>query len=220
MKTHFEQEILQLKRLITTQTAMVESAVRKTHHAMERHERTLAMEVIDGDDEIDETEVRIEEECLKVLALHQPVAGDLRYIVTLLKVNTELERIGDLGVNIAERVLHMLSLHADMKRLDITDMFLAVLQALKNSLDAFLGRDCFLAAQVIAADDSIDSQHRDNFHRILQMLKENAGEAETLLDFLNISRNLERIADSCTNIGEDVLYLEQGKIVRHCRGFN
>ena len=212
---HLHQEITLLKKQVAAQATMVEQAVRQTLRAMEEKNATLAVEIIERDDTIDQEEVRLEEECLKVLALHQPVAGDLRYIVTLLKVNTELERIGDLAVNIAERTVHFLETNADMSKIDMKPMFLEVLNSLKNALDAFLERDCYLASQVIASDDKVDDYHRENFQTVSRLLSEETREVGSLLDFLNISRNLERIADCCTNIGEDVLYLEQGRIVRH-----
>ncbi len=215
MKIHFEQEMDNLRKMITTQATLVEKAVRNSILSISKRSEDLAYFVVVGDDTLDVNEVKIEEECLKVLALHQPVAGDLRMIVTLLKVNTELERIGDLAVNIAERSLHLFSMEKETKQLDFTTMFYEVSAALKNALDSFLCHDCDLAEKVIASDNVIDNLHRENIDRIKMLLKENPNEIESFLDFLTISRNLERIADSCTNIGEDIIYLEQGKIVRH-----
>lgn len=215
MKIHFDQEVASLNRLVTHQAAMVEKAVRNSILSISERNGELAYFVVVGDDTLDTNEVKIEEECLKVLALYQPVASDLRYIITLLKVNTELERIGDLAVNIAERALHMLSEERDIDIMDFTDMFCEVSQSLKKSLDSFLGRDCKLADEIIENDDRIDEMHRENMKRVKRLLCEKPDSMETILDFMTISRNLERIADSCTNIGEDVVYQEQGKIIRH-----
>ena len=215
MNYHLEQEIATLKKSIGRQAAEVELAVRRSLDALTQKDEAMAQEIIEHDDAIDREEVRLEEECLKILALHQPVAGDLRYIITLLKVNNELERIGDLAGNIAERVIDLIHLRTDWSQWDISPMFHEIFTQLKKALDSLLGQDCYLASQVIASDDTVDEMHRSNYHHAVQGLKEESGSVEIYLNFLNISRNLERIADACTNIGEDVLYLEQGRIVRH-----
>ncbi|MDO4575439.1 MAG: phosphate signaling complex protein PhoU [Planctomycetia bacterium] len=215
MRTHWEQEMIILKKAVAKQAERVEWAVHQSLNALEQKNVNLLLDIIGQDDEIDREEVRLEEECLKVLALHQPVAGDLRYIITLLKVNTELERIGDLAVNVVERMMNLLALRGETRPIDMIPMFQEVFQMLKKALDAFLGRDCFTASQVVSLDDQVDRLHQNNYHTILQKLKGEDPPVEALLDWLNISRNLERMADCCTNIGEDVLYLEQGKILRH-----
>lgn len=217
MKAHFDYEVENLNRLIAAQAIAVEMAVKKATQAVADKDAFLAEEVERDDDVIDAAEVRIEEECLKILALHQPVAGDLRYVITLLKVNTELERIGDLAVYIARRAVHIASLSAAAPFPDYSDMIHSVLTNLKMALDAFLCHDTLLAARVISSDDTVDQYHFANKTQLAEMIKSHPAEADGLLDFLAISRSLERIADSCANIGEDVLYLEQGKIIRHTR---
>ena len=217
MKKHFEQELERLYKSITAQATLVETAVRNSILAFSERAEDLALFVIIGDDTLDANEVRIEEECLKVLALHQPVASDLRHIVTLLKVNRELERIGDLAVNISERALHFLKSEARIDTLDFTEMFRLVSALLKNALDSFLFRDTALAEKVIEGDNEIDAAHRENIERIKNRLREGPDGMEPLLDLLTVSRNLERIADGCVNIGEDVIYQEQGRIIRHAR---
>lgn len=217
MKIHFEQEIANLNRLVATQARAVEEAVRRALHSITSSSSELALFVIEGDDTLDANEIRIEEECLKVLALYQPVAGDLRYVITLLKVNAELERIGDLAVNIAERAMHLLDNNGRTDCMDFARMFQVVSNSLKKSLDALVCRDCRLADEVIQNDDLIDGLHRQNMARAKQLLRERPEFVEAILDFLTISRNLERIGDGCTNIGEDIIYLEQGRIVRHYR---
>ncbi|MDO5581698.1 MAG: phosphate signaling complex protein PhoU [Planctomycetia bacterium] len=215
MKIHFDQEIQNLNKLMIAQTTAVENAVRNSILSLSEGNPDLAWFVIVGDDALDTNEVRIEEECLKILALYQPVAGDLRYIITLLKVNAELERIGDLAVNIAERVMDLLTHKENTIFLDFSEMIREVSSALKKSLDSLLSRDADLAGDVIDNDSVIDDLHRDNMQQIKRMLQRKPHAAESILDFMSISRNLERIADGCTNIGEDVIYLEQGKIIRH-----
>ncbi|MGL6226768.1 MAG: phosphate signaling complex protein PhoU [Thermoguttaceae bacterium] len=218
MKAHFDYEVEQLNRLISSQAIAVEATVRRATQSVAEKDAQLALDVEQNDDKIDEMEVHIEEECLKVLALHQPVAGDLRYIITLLKVNTELERIGDLAVYIARRAGHIASSPQEGHLPDYSDMIFQVITNLKMAFDAFLYHDVQLAAQVIAGDDVIDHFHNANKCQIAAMIKTNPLAVDVLLDFMAISRSLERIADSCTNIGEDVLYLEQGRIMRHVRG--
>lgn len=217
MKKHFEQELERLQKLITAQATLVETAVRNSILSLSGQNGDLALFVVIGDDTLDANEVRIEEECLKTLALHQPVAGDLRQIVTLLKVNRELERIGDLAVNISERALHFLKTERHDEILDFDPMFRLVSRMLKNALDSFLCRDTVLAEMVIEGDNEIDAINRENIDRIKRLLLRRPDLMEPLLDFLTISRNLERIADGCVNIGEDVIYQEQGRIVRHSR---
>ena len=218
MKIHFDQEREQLRQRITTQATLVETAVRNSILAISERSEDLAYFVVVGDDALDSNEVRIEEECLKVLALHQPVAGDLRNIVTLLKVNRELERIGDLAVNIAQAALHFLKMERNDPLIDFQEMIYEVTLTLKNALDSFLCHDTDLAQKVIDSDNKIDALHRENIEKIKLLLRKNPGFTEPLLDLLTVSRNLERIADGCVNIGEDVIYQEQGRIVRHSWG--
>lgn len=217
MKTHFENEVKNLNRLMLAQALAVESAVSNSLRAIADRNSELAVDIISRDDIIDKGEVLLEEECLKVLALHQPVASDLRLIITILKVNSELERIGDLAVNIAERALHIIDLTTPGEQPNFTEMNQAVLSMLKRALDSFLTQDCFLASQTIDADSEVDRMHRENFLKTIELTQQNPSNAALYVDCLNVSRNLERIADSCTNISEDVLYFLQGKIVRHSR---
>ncbi len=216
MNAHLKTEIELLKNMLSHLSAEVESAVQNAVKSLADANRELASGIIVNDMDIDTAEVRIEEECLKVMALYQPVAGDLRYVITLIKVNAELERIGDLAVNIAERVLDLpeqsLKDHAVP---DFAVMAAEVRQMLKNALDSLISRDALLALQVINNDDKVDAIHRKNYHIAIQMAKKSPENVEIGLTLLAISRNLERIADCTTNICEDVIYLEQGKIVRH-----
>lgn len=217
MKAHWNRQIDELNQMIALQATVVEESVQNAIRAVTEKNSELAVAVLDGDDIIDENEVRIEEECLKVLALYQPVASDLRFVITLLKVNTELERIGDLAVNMAKRAVHIAKVHSHEELPDFSAMFAEVSSCLKNALDAFFCRDCKKAESVIAGDDAIDKRHHNNISKIVDVIKTNPTCSDVLLDFLTVSRNLERIADSCTNIGEDIIYLEQGIIVRHQR---
>ncbi len=175
----------------------------------------LAEKVIAGDEEIDQMEVELEEECLKVLALHQPVAVDLRFIVAVLQLDNDLERIGDLAANIAERAVAL----ADTKRItppfDIAKMADAAQRMLKGSLDCLVQGDTRLANEVLDLDDEVDAMHSDNFRLFKERIYENVDDLDSLTQYLTVSRHLERIADLATNIAEEVYYMIEGEIVRH-----
>jgi phosphate transport system protein len=175
----------------------------------------LAEKVIAGDDQIDRMEVELEEECLKILALHQPVAIDLRFIVAVLKINNDLERIGDLAANIAERTVAL----ADSGRIDppfdFTGMAASTRQMLKGSLDCLVKMDTVLAQHVLDLDDEVDAMHSHNFQLIKEQIRSHPDHLESLTHYLTVSRHLERIADLATNIAEDVYYMIEGEIVRH-----
>ena len=167
------------------------------------------------DEDVDRREINLEEECLKTLALHQPVAHDLRFLVAVLKLNHALERIGDLAVNIAKRAKYL----AEQPRLDVSIDFTVIADKaqamLHKSLDALINMDINLARQVGEADDEVDALNRETYNRVKSLLREYPDHIETLIALLNVSRHLERIADHASSIAEDVIYLLEGKIVRH-----
>ena len=216
MREHLAQEIVRLKRMVSDLAAQVEHAVQQAVEAAQQADETLARRVIEQDDAIDREEIMIEEECLKILALHQPVAGDLRYIVTFLKVNNELERIGDLAVNIAKQVLHQLDFGVfPEENVDFAPQMEIARQMLKAALDALVARNCLEANETIRMDDRIDELNREVIERSEELIKQHPELAEYYISVIFISRHLERIGDCTTNICEDVIYLELGKIVRH-----
>jgi phosphate transport system protein len=193
----------------------VEETVRDAVEALNKRDAEKAQVVIDNDDRIDNLEVELEEECLKILALHQPVAIDLRFIVACLKMNNDLERVGDLAVNVAERTLFV-SQHAPVNvALDFHTMAAKAQWMLKNSLDALVRQDIELAREVCLADDEVDDMNREMFTSIQEAIKKSPKDIEVLIHLLNTSRHLERIADLATNIAEDVIYMIDGEIVRH-----
>jgi phosphate transport system protein len=160
-------------------------------------------------------EVGVEEDCLKILALHQPVAIDLRFIVAVLKINNDLERIGDLAVNIAERSA-FLSKHPPVGlSLGLIEMVDKVQDMLKHSLDALIGLSSGLAQEVCASDDAVDAMNRQMYIKIQDAIRKNPEQLESLIHLLSVSRHLERIADHATNIAEDVIYMVEGQIARH-----
>jgi phosphate transport system protein len=215
MPKHLERELENLKRRILTLGAKVEERLRMAIKAIEKRDGNLANQVIKADHEIDEIEVDIEEECLKVLALHQPVAIDLRFIISVIKINNDLERIGDLAVNIAERAAFL----ATQRKLDILFDFPGMAEKaqsmVKSSLDALVNMDSRLAWEVFASDDEVDAMNRDMYIQIQNSIRKNTNRMECLIHLLSTSRHLERVADHATNIAQDVVYMIEGEIVRH-----
>ncbi|MHB0935872.1 MAG: phosphate signaling complex protein PhoU [Armatimonadota bacterium] len=215
MKRHMDREAERLKKHILTLSAMAEERVRESVQALINRDVALATQVVDSDNEIDLMEVDIEEECLKILALYQPVASDLRFVVAVLKINNDLERVADLAVNIAERAVFL----AQHEPLDIPlnfDLMSEKSQAmLRKSLDALMTMNVSLAYQVGSDDDEVDELNRQMFVRIQEAMREHPDRIEPLGHLLSVSRHLERIADYATNIAEDVVYMIEGEIIRH-----
>jgi len=216
MTVHFAAEMEKLKKMILGLGAQVEANLNRAVQAMERKDAVLAEEVIQLDAEIDRVEVDVEEECLKILALHQPVAIDLRFIVACLKINNDLERIGDLAVNVAERA-KLLAKKSDIPSisLDLSGMAEKTQDMLRRSLDALVNMDSGVAASVRDSDDEVDELNRVVYREVKRGLKENPDTISALLHLLSSARQLERIADHATNIAKDVIYMIDGKIVRH-----
>ena len=216
MSKILSKEIKKIEILISTLSGKVDDNLRKSIKSLTNNDIILANKVIKEDENIDRMEMDIEEECLKVLALHQPVAIDLRYIIAILKINNDLERIGDLSSNIAD----ITKLYSNKNTFDlpneIVEMKDIVLEMLKNSLDSFIYRDPNLAKKVQISDDLVDDLHSKMYELVKISIKNNV---EVNFDFwlpmLSVSRYLERIADHCTNISEDVEYLITGNITRH-----
>jgi len=194
---------------------VVEESLRDSIHAFLKRDEKLAHGIIEKDTEIDQMEVEVEEECLKILALHQPVAIDLRYIVSVLKINNDLERIGDLASNIAERVCYLGNKPYIYIPDTIPKMAKTVQEMLKLSLDALVKSDIDLAEKAFLADDYVDKLHSDMFPFVQEKIETEPEKIPEWLQLLSISRYLERAADHCTNIAEDVIYMVEGKIVRH-----
>lgn len=160
-------------------------------------------------------EVDLEEDCLKILALHQPVAIDMRFIVAVLKINNDLERIGDLSVNIAERAISLARQVRTETPFDFDGMAVKVQSMLHRSLDALVNSDARLAREVLTSDDEIDAIHRQMYEDVKKAIVECPDKIDSLIQLLAVSRNLERIADHTSNIAEDVIYLVDGEIIRH-----
>jgi len=218
MSIHLHKAIESLKKRILELSALVEDRVINAIKAVETQDAELAQRVIDGDTEIDAAEVEVEEECLKILALHQPVATDLRFIVAVLKINNDLERIGDLAVNMASRARKLAEIKTPPKvRVDFQGGQNRVREMLRKSLESLVNLDEKLATWVCTADEEIDNVNRSVFKQVSDGIKQHPEDADRLIMLLSVSRNLERIGDHTTNIAEDVLYMVRGEIVRHTR---
>ncbi len=216
MSQHLLKSIEKLKRMILAVSAMAEENVHLAVRAVEKRDAALAQKVIKSDIEIDNMEVEVEEESLKILALHQPVAFDLRFIVSVLKINNDLERIGDLAVNIAERAAFLSTVTHGVKMVfDFAGMTAKTQTMLRQSLDALVNNDARLARQVLATDDEVDEINRRMYEQVKEGIRAQSEDVNVLMHFISISRHLERIADHATNIAEDVIYLVEGEIVRH-----
>ncbi|NCO52365.1 MAG: phosphate signaling complex protein PhoU [Deltaproteobacteria bacterium] len=215
MTVLMSRELDALKKRLLALSAVVESKFAQAIQALLERDVPLAQKVAMGDKEVDALEVALEEECLKVLALHQPVATDLRLIVSILKMNNDLERMADLAVNIAKRSIDLSGSRQNSAPYDLEQMSNMVQQMLKMSLDALVQRNAQKALDTIKLDDEVDVLHRDNFTRVKEAIRKNPAQMDDLILYLSFSRYLERIADLATNIAEDVVYLISGEIIRH-----
>jgi len=218
MSKHLNVELDKIKKEILSLAAFVKNVVNESIDALRNKNKEKAMEVINSDAEIDQREVELEEEVLKVLALHQPVAIDLRYLIGVLKMNNGLERIGDLAVNIAERALFIIredksnSVPPPFDYLTIAAKTCAMLDAV---VEAMFALDSLAARQVIKKDQEIDNMNRDMYEKVFTKIQESPQNVAVFMNYLSATRHLERIADYCTNIAEDVIYMVEGQIVRH-----
>ncbi len=215
MSNHLKHDLERLERHLLDLGARVEDAVRKSIAALESRRADLALEVMGGDPGIDQAEVELEENCLKVLALHQPVATDLRFVAVCLKINNDLERIGDLAVNIAERSASLereLPFPVPNGLRPMTEITIGML---RESLDAFVRADTSLARRVLMEDNKVDDHNRQIIIEMAERMKTHQDQVDDALLFLSASKNLERIADHATNIAEDVVYMVEGDIIRH-----
>jgi phosphate transport system protein len=215
MAVRLQRDIDKLKQRVIHLGALVEERFRMAMKAIETSDSSLAREVIDGDIEIDQLEVDLEEECLKILALHQPVADHLRYLVAVLKMNNDLERIGDLAVNIAERAVEIIAEKDVEVPYDYFTMAQRAGEMLKKSLDSMIIPDADLAYEVCAADDDVDFMKSCFQEQFAHEIGKASSSAQSKINLFLVSRHLERIADHATNIAEDVIYMITGDIHRH-----
>lgn len=215
MLKHWERETEKLKKLILTLGTIIEEQINNSMIALEKRDIKLADNVIEKDDEVDELEISVEEECLKILALYQPVAIDLRFVVTVLKMNNDLERMGDLAANNAKRAKYLARKKKTELIADLINLSKKVQVMVKKSLDSLINTDVKLAREVLAADDEIDNLNKELLDKTINETKRNPEFTKEYYSIRSISKNLERIGDSSTNIAEDVIYLCTGEIIRH-----
>ena len=210
----FHHELLKLNRMILKISTMAEERVRRAATVIQTQDQDEIQSIISSDYEIDEMEVEIEEECLKILALHQPVAGDLRFIITVIKINNEIERIADKAVGIAMRVDAISSSRPMKVDFDFKVMAEKTITMLRMSLDALVERNAAKARKVFLIDDEIDAMKKEAYNAIVNILPENSEQTNTIVNNYLLAGHLERIADRATNIAEEVVYLVEGTIVR------
>lgn len=215
MSKHLRNDLDALKKEILAMGALVEEAINRAIASLTHRDAELARQVLVGDDAIDRKEVEVEDMCLKMLALHQPVAGDLRYIIAVLKVNNDLERMGDLAQNIAERVLFIATHDPVPVDLDFARMVEIVRRMVGQALDALVNQDPVLARRVCVQDDEVDRLQRHMFEALQELMVKQPNAVERAVQVLSVSRHLERIADSATNIAEDIVFMVEGDIIRH-----
>lgn len=214
MHHNYQKQIENIRTKFLTLGSLVEDRVRKSCSAFSSKDLADLEMVIKSDYEIDEMEVEIEEECLKILALYQPVARDLRYIIALIKINSEIERIGDYAVKIAMRVKFMFEHGNGVLPMDYRPMAEKVIAMLKMSLDALVDKDDDLAHQIFILDDEVDTLRDKAYEVIKERLRNQPDHVGALLNGYLVARHLERIADRATNIAEEVIYMVHGDIVR------
>ncbi len=213
--THLQREIDRLKRKMLAVGALVEDNLRIASQAIEERNVDKAHRVVLTDAVIDEQEVDVEEECLKLLALYQPVAGDLRFIVAVIKINSELERIGDLSANMGERALQLAREHPVPVPRGFALMADRTGLILEKALDALVRQDALTARVVLAADDEIDALYAGLIEDLKNIIRADPEHLDAIVLLFSVARYLERLADHATNIAEDVLYMVEGEIHRH-----
>jgi len=215
MSIHLNRDLDSLHQHIMQMCAVVEQLVQKAVQQLSQPNPSQSEQLVAADDEIDRWDVRIEEECLKILALHQPVAQNLRRVTAVMKISWELERVADVAVNIAERAAGL----AGAPGLPVPDKLLqmaeAAVEMLRLALDAFVQKDSRLAREVCRRDDAVDILNREIIEELLVQMKSGPQLVDPALQLFSASRHIERVADHATNIAEDVVYLVEGEIIRH-----
>lgn len=215
MSIHLSRDMESLQSKLSTMCEMVADAIHRGVESISNPDPELIQFLIQHDDEIDEFDVAIEDSCLKILALHQPVATDLRRITAVLKITAELERIADLGVNIAERALAMRELPKIPISPKLEAMSKQAVEMLDGSITAYLKQDTASARRIRGEDDVVDALNREIIGELMTLMKSEPAMIEAAMQLFSVSRSIERVADHATNIAEDVIYLVEGDIVRH-----
>jgi len=216
MERHFDDELKGLHQDILRMAVLAQEAIHKSVEALKNRDKSSAEEVIKTDDKIDGLELLIDEKCIDLIARHQPMAGDLRFITTGMKVNAELERIADLAVDIAQRVLELVDKPLLKPLIDIPKLSVVAQNMVRDAIDAFVKKDIGLAKKVVLSDSQADKlRNLVQDELINDYMVKDPKTASRAVSLLLIARHLERICDHTTNIAEDVIYMVEGKVVRH-----
>lgn len=214
-RNHMDNALEKLKVSLLQLATLTEEQLKKAVLALRNRDAKLAREIIRGDEAIDQMEVDIEESCLQILALHQPVANDLRFVIAVLKINNDLERIADYATGISRRVIDLSKVQLPVEPIDFSEAAQQVIAMLRMCLDSFIQQDIELATKVLEADDELDEFHNGNYPIIKKAVIDHPDHAMDLMRLVTVSRYFERIGDMATNIAEDVIYMVSGEIVRH-----
>jgi phosphate transport system protein len=215
MSKHLNRDLDALEQDLLAQSSIVEKMIILASQAVTEYRSDCLAVLLKDEEKINRGEVQIEEECLKILALHQPVAVDLRLVATVLKINADLERIADLAVNLAERAQSLVDFSQFRIPGQLEQMASVALSMVRDALDAFVRQDIDLAHEVCLRDDQVDHLNREVIDGLQEILQQHVSEVEPALQYFSASRHIERIADHATNIAEDVIYLVEGEIARH-----
>ncbi len=218
MQINFDEELAGLKEKILLMGSRVEESIRLSIKSIVDRDSKLSRRVIQSDRDINDLEIEIDEICHRLLALHQPMAGDMRFITSSMKINSDLERMGDLAVNICERALTLNEVAPLKPLIDIPRLAGISQEMLKCSLDSLVNRDPVMAKKVCERDDEVDSLNDQLIRELISYMLDDRANIKRALDLILVSRYLERIADHATNISEDVIYMVDGKDIRHRRG--
>lgn len=213
--THFQGELEELKNRLLEMSGLVESAVYRSVQSLVEKDEDQARQVLRSEARINQMEIEIDDSATRLLALQQPMAKDLRFITAAIKINSDLERMGDLAVNIVERSLSLLREPAIKPPIDIPHMAGLAESMVRKSLDAFVKRDAGLARSVLVSDDAVDEMRDAIYEELVAFMEKDSSTVRQCVDLIFVVRNLERIADHATNIAEDVIFLVQGVDVRH-----
>jgi phosphate transport system protein len=212
---HFVEELEELKAKLLEQASLVEAQIYRSITAVVEKDESLAADVLKTETRINQIEIEIDDAAVSLLALQQPMAADLRFIIAAIKINNDLERMGDLAVNISQRAISLIREPVVRPMIDIPHVAALVQSMVRKSLDSFVMRDAELARSVLASDDAVDNLRSASFHELISFMEQDPRNIRQSIDLLSIIRNLERIADHATNIAEDVLFLTKGVDVRH-----
>ncbi|MDD5543013.1 MAG: phosphate signaling complex protein PhoU [Acidobacteriia bacterium] len=215
MHRHFEEELSELKQKLLSMGSLVERSLHQSIKALIERDAQMGLKVFDDEEPINRLQIEIDDRAMRLLALQQPMAGDLRLIASVVKINNDLERIGDQCVNITQRVLSLMHQTPISPLIDMPRMAAAAEKMLHDALDAFVNRNADLARTVLESDDTVDHLRDDIFQELVKYMSAHPEGVQAALDLLLISRNIERIADHATNIAEDAIFVVAGRDVRH-----